>query len=79
MASGFGRMIAPSRSVYGVTKWAVEGFSDCLRYEMRHWGVKVRCFERKINFCYYCPHTPNSRGKGRGANAKCIALKLCFD
>ncbi|XP_002128232.3 D-beta-hydroxybutyrate dehydrogenase, mitochondrial-like [Ciona intestinalis] len=45
MASGFGRMIAGSRSVYGITKWAVEGFSDCLRYEMRRWGVKVSIIE----------------------------------
>uniref|UniRef100_H2ZLU1 Uncharacterized protein n=1 Tax=Ciona savignyi TaxID=51511 RepID=H2ZLU1_CIOSA len=45
MASGFGRMIAPSRSVYGLTKWAVESFSDCLRYEMRRWGVKVSIIE----------------------------------
>ena len=42
MASGLGRMMAPSRSAYALTKWAVEGFSDCLRYEMTRWGVKVR-------------------------------------
>lgn len=41
MASGFGRIIAPSRSVYGVSKWGVEGFATCLRYEMKQWGVKV--------------------------------------
>lgn len=42
MASGLARMMAPSRSVYAITKYAIEGFSDCLRYEMKRWGVKVR-------------------------------------
>ena len=41
MTSGLGRIMVPSRSVYAITKWAAEGFSDCLRYEMQHWGVKV--------------------------------------
>ncbi|CAK8691358.1 unnamed protein product [Clavelina lepadiformis] len=45
MASGLARMMAPSRSVYAVSKFAVGGFSDCLRYEMRRWGVKVSIIE----------------------------------
>ena len=41
MTSGLGRMMAPSRSVYGLTKWALQGFSDALRYEMKPFGVQV--------------------------------------
>nr|CAB3225332.1 D-beta-hydroxybutyrate dehydrogenase, mitochondrial-like [Phallusia mammillata] len=45
MASGWTRMIAPSRSVYAITKYAIGGFSECLRYEMKRWGVKVSIIE----------------------------------
>lgn len=45
MTSGLGRMMAPSRSVYGLTKWALQGFSDSLRYEMKPFGVKVSMLE----------------------------------
>jgi len=48
MASGLGRMMVPSRSVYAITKWGVEGFSDCLRYEMTRWGVKVSNCHRSV-------------------------------
>ena len=46
MTSGLARMMAPSRSVYGLTKYAIQGFSDCLRYEMRSFGVKVSLYFR---------------------------------
>jgi len=45
MTSGLARMMAPSRSVYGITKYAMQGFSDCLRYEMKNFGVKVSMIE----------------------------------
>lgn len=41
VASMLGRFGAPARSAYSQSKWAVEGFSECLRLEMRRWGVKV--------------------------------------
>jgi len=41
MSSGMGRRCAPSRSSYCITKYGVEALSDCLRFEMRQWGVKV--------------------------------------
>ncbi|CAG7835057.1 unnamed protein product [Allacma fusca] len=45
VASMLGRFGAPSRSPYSLSKWAVEGFSECLRLEMRRWGVKVIVIE----------------------------------
>lgn len=33
------------RSPYCVSKYGVEAFSDCLRYEMKAWGVKVSVVE----------------------------------
>ncbi|KAK1168530.1 D-beta-hydroxybutyrate dehydrogenase, mitochondrial isoform X1 [Acipenser oxyrinchus oxyrinchus] len=45
IASMFGRMSNSSRSPYCVSKYGVEAFSDCLRYEMHRWGVKVSIIE----------------------------------
>nr|XP_023680173.1 D-beta-hydroxybutyrate dehydrogenase, mitochondrial [Paramormyrops kingsleyae] len=45
IASMFGRMSNAMRSPYCVSKYGVEAFSDCLRYEMKRWGVKVIIIE----------------------------------
>ncbi|XP_054893356.1 D-beta-hydroxybutyrate dehydrogenase, mitochondrial isoform X1 [Poeciliopsis prolifica] len=45
IASMYGRMGNRLRSPYCVSKYAVEAFSDCLRYEMKNWGVKVSVIE----------------------------------
>ncbi|XP_043933748.1 D-beta-hydroxybutyrate dehydrogenase, mitochondrial-like [Protopterus annectens] len=45
ITSMLGRMANPARSPYCVTKFGVEAFSDCLRYEMHQWGVKVSIIE----------------------------------
>ncbi|XP_065579813.1 D-beta-hydroxybutyrate dehydrogenase, mitochondrial-like isoform X4 [Artemia franciscana] len=45
VASILGRMGAPMRSPYCASKWGVEGFSECLRFEMRRWGVNVSVIE----------------------------------
>uniref|UniRef100_A0AAY5L4P6 3-hydroxybutyrate dehydrogenase, type 1 n=1 Tax=Esox lucius TaxID=8010 RepID=A0AAY5L4P6_ESOLU len=45
MASMYGRMGNAMRSSYCVSKYGVEAFSDCLRYEMKAWGVKVSIIE----------------------------------
>ena len=41
----YGRMGCVLRSPLCVSKYGVEAFSDCLRYEMRPWGVKVSIVE----------------------------------
>ncbi|XP_041824680.1 D-beta-hydroxybutyrate dehydrogenase, mitochondrial [Melanotaenia boesemani] len=45
LASMYGRMGNLLRSPYCVSKYGVEAFSDCLRYEMKAWGVKVSVIE----------------------------------
>ncbi|XP_061569965.1 D-beta-hydroxybutyrate dehydrogenase, mitochondrial [Cololabis saira] len=45
LASMYGRMGNALRSPYCVSKYGVEAFSDCLRYEMKTWGVKVSVIE----------------------------------
>ncbi|XP_012679627.2 D-beta-hydroxybutyrate dehydrogenase, mitochondrial [Clupea harengus] len=45
LASMYGRMGNALRSSYCVSKYGVEVFTDCLRYEMKPWGVKVALVE----------------------------------
>ncbi|XP_042870611.1 D-beta-hydroxybutyrate dehydrogenase, mitochondrial-like [Penaeus japonicus] len=45
VGSMVGRLPQPFFTGYVVTKYAVEGFSDCLRVEMRPWRVKVSVIE----------------------------------
>ncbi|XP_044526808.1 D-beta-hydroxybutyrate dehydrogenase, mitochondrial [Gracilinanus agilis] len=45
ISSMLGRMSSPSRSPYCITKYGVEAFSDCLRYEMYPLGVRVSVVE----------------------------------
>lgn len=45
LASMYGRMGNIMRSPYCISKYGVEAFSDCLRYEMKNWGVKVSVIE----------------------------------
>lgn len=40
-----GRMTFPLMPLYHATKWAVEGFSESLRWEMANIGVKVKIVE----------------------------------
>lgn len=49
ISSMMGRMANPARSPYCITKFGVEAFSDCLRYEMRPHDVKV-CIVEPGNF-----------------------------
>nr|XP_060617932.1 D-beta-hydroxybutyrate dehydrogenase, mitochondrial-like [Anolis sagrei ordinatus] len=49
ITSMLGRMASPARSPYCITKFAVEAFSDCLRYEMQPHEVKV-CIVEPGNF-----------------------------
>lgn len=45
IASMYGRMGNVMRGPYVLSKYAVEGFTDCLRQEMRPWGVAVSLIE----------------------------------
>jgi len=45
ITSGLGRFAVPTRSPYVASKYALEGFLDCLRYEMKSFGVRVSLLE----------------------------------
>jgi NAD(P)-dependent dehydrogenase (short-subunit alcohol dehydrogenase family) len=45
VASMGGRITFPLYSLYHGTKWAVEGFSESLAFELREHGIKVRIIE----------------------------------
>lgn len=45
VASVAGRMTMPLYSLYCSTKWAVEGFTEALSYELRQHGITVRIIE----------------------------------
>lgn len=45
IASVGGRVTFPLYSIYHGTKWAVEGFSESLHYELRDFNIRVRIVE----------------------------------
>lgn len=45
VASMGGRLAFPLYSIYHGTKWAVEGFSEALHYELRPFNIKMRLIE----------------------------------
>ncbi len=45
VASIGGKLAFPLYSPYHATKWAVEGFSDSLQYELRQFNIKVKIIE----------------------------------
>ncbi|CAG0902480.1 unnamed protein product [Darwinula stevensoni] len=49
VTSMLGRMGGTQRGAYALTKYGLEGLSDCLRYEMRSFGVHV-CIVEPGNF-----------------------------
>lgn len=45
IASLGGRIAFPFSSLYNATKWAVEGFSESLQYELEPFGIRVKVIE----------------------------------
>ena len=45
VSSVAGRITTPFQSVYHASKWAVEGFSEDLRYELAPLGIRVKVIE----------------------------------
>jgi NAD(P)-dependent dehydrogenase (short-subunit alcohol dehydrogenase family) len=45
VASMGGRVSFPFYSVYNSTKWAVEGFSESLQYELRPFNIRIKVIE----------------------------------
>ena len=45
VSSGVGRMAMPMQSLYNTSKWALEGFTESLQYELRSLGISVKVVE----------------------------------
>jgi NAD(P)-dependent dehydrogenase (short-subunit alcohol dehydrogenase family) len=45
VSSVSGRITIPFYSLYHASKWAIEGFSESLSYELRPFGIRVRIIE----------------------------------
>jgi len=45
VASVGGRMTFPASSLYNATKWAVEGFSEALQFEVKQFNIRVKIIE----------------------------------
>ena len=45
VASVGGRMTFPLYSIYNSTKWAVEGFSESLQYELEQFNIRIKIIE----------------------------------
>ncbi len=45
VASMGGRLTFPLYSIYHASKWAVEGFSESLQYEVKEFGIKIKIIE----------------------------------
>ncbi len=45
VASMGGRMTFPLYSIYHASKWALEGFSEGLQYEVKDFGIKIKIIE----------------------------------
>ena len=45
VASMGGRITFPLYSLYHATKWAIEGFSESLQYEVKQFGIRIKIIE----------------------------------
>jgi short-subunit dehydrogenase len=45
ISSGVGRMALPMQSLYSSSKFAIEGFSEALQYELKPLGIRVKIVE----------------------------------
>jgi short-subunit dehydrogenase len=65
LSSMGGRLTFPLYSVYHATKWAVEGFSESLAYELEPFGIRIKIVEPgPINTDFYgrsMDHAANHR------------------
>jgi len=76
-----GRVTFPLYSIYHATKWAVEGFSESLAFELRPFGIRVRLVEPgaiRTDF-YGRSRDPVAAPAGAGYDdlvARCEAISL---
>lgn len=59
-----GRMTYPLFSLYHSTKWAIEGFSESLYYELRKFGIRVKLIEPGATSTYFSNRSLEIYGNG---------------
>ncbi|MFN6962861.1 MAG: SDR family oxidoreductase [Pyrinomonadaceae bacterium] len=77
VASVGGRMTFPLYSLYHATKWAVEGFSESLHYELKPLGIRIRIIEPgPIRTDFYGRSQEVARKEGLNAYDSIVARAL---
>lgn len=74
VASMGGRITFPLYSIYHASKWAVEGFSEALAFEVREFGIKIKIIEPgPINTDFYDRSQSIARREGLTAYDNFVA------
>ena len=77
VASVGGRMTFPLYSLYNSTKWAVEGFSESLQYELEQFNIRVKIIEPgPIKTDFYDRSQDSARKEGLSAYDNLISRAL---
>ena len=77
VASMGGRMTFPLYSIYHASKWALEGFSEALQYEVKDFGIKIKIIEPgPIKTDFYERSMSISRKEGLNAYDKFVARAM---
>ena len=77
VASMGGRITFPLYSIYHASKWAVEGFSESLQYEVRDFNIKVKIIEPgPINTDFYDRSISISKKEGLTAYDNFVARAM---
>ncbi len=68
VASMAGRLPIPLMSVYNASKWAVEGFTECLTYEVKDFNITVRMIEPgAVNTAFFGRSSDRANSTGEQA------------
>lgn len=77
VASMGGRITFPLYSIYHATKWAVEGFSEALQYEVSEFNIKIKIIEPgPIKTDFYTRSMSHTKKEGLTAYDHFVARAL---
>jgi short-subunit dehydrogenase len=76
VASMGGRMTFPLYSVYHATKWAVEGFSEALQYEVKDFNIKIKIIEPADKTDFYTRSMSHTKKEGLTAYDNFVARAM---
>ena len=77
VASMGGRLTFPLYSIYHASKWAVEGFSESLQYEVKEFNIKIKIIEPgPIKTDFYERSMSHSKKEGLSAYDNFVARAM---